>query len=100
MGKAEEIIRRHVGNPAGLLGLLDDLVYAEAINWLADKLLEVYEEEAAACRTLNEGKTKQFALREVERLKALAIELHESASPHDGKAKAIIAGRYMINPKA
>lgn len=98
MGAAQEIIKRHVGNPEGLLGVLDNLVYYRAANQLGYKMLNAYRAEIIAANTIEDPKTKLFAIAEAERLKALADELLTVGPSFDSELAEIIAARYMVNP--
>lgn len=95
MGQAQEIIKKHVGNPAGLLGLLDDMVYVEAAHRLGRWLIEVARMEQFHGESIADDKARKFALVEVERLRALADELMAVTQPAGDEFEKIIAERYM-----
>lgn len=98
MGKAQEIIKKHVGNPAGLLGLLDDMVYVEATHQLGGLLFEAARKEQFYSGSIVDDKARKFALMEVERLRALADELMTVAHPTGAEMEKVINERYMIGP--
>lgn len=101
MGKAQDIIRKHVGNPEGLLGLLDDIVYTNAIRWLVCQLDRAIAGEQQAVEGYRQSgdhqETVNYLQSEIKKLKALRDELNELAhEPDEVEAMKVIDNRYMV----